>query len=99
MEDIEADSDRPWRPASSGPSFVYVLPCFGEDLAKIGMSRDPLDRFQTLHLRWFEFFDVDGKGTRGDDGRHGGRWGGPEAEGALWCVRMHGLPCARRRRR
>jgi hypothetical protein len=59
VEEIEADSDRPWRPASSGPSFVYVLPCFGEDLAKIGMSRDPLDRFQTLHPRWFEFFDVD----------------------------------------
>jgi hypothetical protein len=59
VDEIEADSDRPWRPASSGPSFVYVLPCFGEDLAKIGMSRDPLDRFQTLHPRWFEFFDLD----------------------------------------
>jgi hypothetical protein len=59
VDEIGADSDRPWRPASSGPSFVYVLPCFGEDLAKIGMSRDPLDRFQTLHPRWFEFFDLD----------------------------------------
>jgi hypothetical protein len=51
--------DRPWRPASSGPSYVYVLPCLGEDLLKLGMSRDPLDRFQTLHPRWFEFFDLD----------------------------------------
>jgi hypothetical protein len=51
--------DRPWRPAASGPSFVYVLPCFGEDLLKLGMSRDPLDRFQTLHPRWFDFFDLD----------------------------------------
>ena len=51
--------DRPWRPAASGPSFVYVLPCLGEDLLKLGMSRDPLDRLQTLHPRWFDFFDLD----------------------------------------
>jgi hypothetical protein len=62
MEDATPDSDRddrPWRPAASGPSFVYVLPCFGEDLLKLGMSRDPLDRFQSLHPRWFDFFDLD----------------------------------------
>ena len=58
METLDRD-DRPWRPASSGPSFLYVLPCFGEDLLKLGMSRDPLDRFQTLHPRWFDFFDLD----------------------------------------
>jgi hypothetical protein len=51
--------DRPWRPAASGPSFVYVLPCLGEDLLKLGMSRDPLDRLQSLHPRWFDFFDLD----------------------------------------
>jgi hypothetical protein len=51
--------DRPWRPASAGPSFLYVLPCLGEDLLKLGMSRDPLDRFQSLHPRWFDFFDLD----------------------------------------
>src|SRR6187549_206059 len=51
--------DRPWRPAASGRSFVYVLPCLGEDLLKLGMSRDPLDRFQNLHRRWFDFFDLD----------------------------------------
>jgi hypothetical protein len=51
--------DRPWRPAASGPSFVYVLPCFGEDLLKLGMSRDPLGRFQALHPRWFDQFDLD----------------------------------------
>src|SRR5688572_7318944 len=51
--------DRPWRPAASGPSFVYVIPCLGEDLLKLGMSRDPLDRFQSLHPRWFDFFDID----------------------------------------
>jgi hypothetical protein len=36
-----------------------MLPCLGEDLLKLGMSRDPLDRFQTLHPRWFDFFDLD----------------------------------------
>jgi hypothetical protein len=51
--------DRPWRPAASGPSFLYVLPCLGEDLLKLGMSRDPLDRFQSLHPRWFDQFDLD----------------------------------------
>lgn len=60
MSDAEFDrDDRPWRPASSGPSFVYVIPCLGEDLLKLGMSRDPLERFQTLHPRWFDFFDLD----------------------------------------
>ena len=38
---------------------MYVIPCLGEDLLKLGMSRDPLDRFQTLHPRWFDFFDLD----------------------------------------
>ena len=51
--------DRPWRPAASGRSFVYVIPCLGEDLLKLGMSRDPLGRFQSLHPRWFNFFDLD----------------------------------------
>jgi hypothetical protein len=51
--------DRQWRPAASGPSFVYVLPCLGEDLLKLGMSRDPLARCQSLHPRWFDFFDLD----------------------------------------
>ena len=58
MTDTDRD-DRPWRPAGAGPSFVYVLPCFGEDLLKLGMSRDPLARFQSLHPRWFDFFDID----------------------------------------
>jgi hypothetical protein len=56
--DIDRDA-RPWRPAASGASFVYVLPCLGEDLLKLGMSRDPFDRFQSLHRRWFEFFDLE----------------------------------------
>jgi len=44
----------------SGRSFVYVLPCRDADLVKIGYSRSPLQRFETLHPRWFEYFDLDG---------------------------------------
>jgi hypothetical protein len=45
--------------AHRGRTFVYVLPCRDEDILKIGFSRDPLDRFRTLHRRFFEFFDLD----------------------------------------
>lgn len=44
--------------ASRGRAYVYVLPCRDEDLLKIGFSRDPLQRFRTLHRRFFEFFDL-----------------------------------------
>ena len=40
-------------------SFVYILPCRGEDILKVGFSRDPLIRMRTLHPRFFEFFDLD----------------------------------------
>jgi hypothetical protein len=50
-------------PGNRGPSrgrcYLYVLPCAYEDILKLGFSRDPLDRMQTLHPRWFEFFDID----------------------------------------
>ena len=39
--------------ASRGRTFVYVLPCRDEDILKVGFSRDPLDRFRTLHRRFF----------------------------------------------
>jgi hypothetical protein len=39
--------------------FVYVLPCRDRDLLKIGFSREPLRRLQTLHPRYFEFFDLE----------------------------------------
>lgn len=41
---------------SRGRCFLYVAPCAYEDLTKIGFSRDPLQRLQSLHRRWFEFF-------------------------------------------
>jgi hypothetical protein len=45
--------------ASRGRAYVYVLPCRDEDLLKVGFSRDPLQRLQTLHARFFRFFDLD----------------------------------------
>jgi T5orf172 domain len=51
--------DSPTRPASAGRAFVYVLPCQHEDILKLGFSRDPLLRMQTLHQRYFDFFDIE----------------------------------------
>jgi hypothetical protein len=47
------------RTLSRNRCFLYVAPCAYEDQLKLGFSRDPLRRFQSLHRRWFEFFDVD----------------------------------------
>jgi T5orf172 domain len=55
---IEA-GDPTHRGVSQGRSFAYVIPCASEDILKIGFSRDPLTRPQTLHPRYFEFFDLD----------------------------------------
>ncbi len=55
---MEIEAPHP-RYASRGRTFVYVLPCRDEDILKVGFSRDPLDRFHTLHRRFFEFFDLD----------------------------------------
>lgn len=43
---------------SRGPAFLYVAPCAYEDLLKLGFSRDPLQRLQSMHARFFEFFDL-----------------------------------------
>lgn len=47
------------RGPSRGRCYLYVLPCAYEDILKLGFSRDPLERMQALHPRWFEFFDLD----------------------------------------
>lgn len=44
---------------SEGLCYLYVLPCAYEDLLKLGFSRSPLQRMQSLHPRFFEFFDLD----------------------------------------
>jgi plasmid stabilization system protein ParE len=48
------------RQLARGRAYVYVAPCRGDTLLKIGFSRDPLQRLRTLHRRFFEFFDLDG---------------------------------------
>jgi hypothetical protein len=47
------------RASSEGASYLYILPCAGEDLLKLGFSRHPLQRMQALQTRYFEFFDLD----------------------------------------
>jgi hypothetical protein len=38
---------------------VYVFPHRGEEFLKLGFSRDPLQRMQNLHRRYFDFFDIE----------------------------------------
>jgi hypothetical protein len=45
--------------ASRGRAFVYVAPCRDDNVFKIGFSRNPLERFRTLHARFFDFFDLE----------------------------------------
>lgn len=47
-------------PPTRAPSHLYLLPgASGEDILKLGMSRDPLSRMQAFHRRYFEEFDLD----------------------------------------
>lgn len=41
------------------PCYVYVLPCVVEDFLKLGFSRNPAARFDALHPRYFDVFDLD----------------------------------------
>lgn len=56
LRSSEPDSTRS---ASEGRCFLYVLPCRDEDLVKLGFSRNPLARMETLHPRYFDLFDID----------------------------------------
>lgn len=48
----------PSRASGAGRCYLYVFPCAYEDLLKLGISRDPLDRIQAFSRRYFEFFDL-----------------------------------------
>lgn len=57
---MEHEPPYPFASTSSvARAYVYVLPCAGEDWLKLGFSRDPLTRLQTLHRRYYEFFDTE----------------------------------------
>jgi hypothetical protein len=47
------------RTADGGRVFVYVLPSLGEDLVKVGFTRDPVQRFRSFHPRFFTLFDLE----------------------------------------
>ncbi len=46
------------RTLDQGPASVYVLPHRSEEFLKLGFARDPLARMQSLHPRYFDFFDI-----------------------------------------
>ncbi|MBE1159847.1 GIY-YIG nuclease family protein [Dyella acidiphila] len=48
-----------WRTGRRGRTFVYVLPCQGEDLTKVGFTHDPVQRLRTFYPRFFTLFDLD----------------------------------------
>lgn len=55
-------------PARGGRAFVYVLPMLGEDLTKLGLTQDPVQRFRSFHPRFFALFDL-GNGLLVETGR------------------------------
>jgi hypothetical protein len=55
----ERDPEHHVRMSGATHAYVYVLPCRHEDILKVGFSRDPLERMQSLHPRYFEFFDLE----------------------------------------
>jgi hypothetical protein len=47
-------------PAYAGRCFLYILAMAGpEDLLKVGLTGNPLQRWSAFHPRWFEVFDLD----------------------------------------
>lgn len=52
------ESNEPFHSRSVGKCYLYAFPCAYEDLLKLGISRDPLDRIQAFSRRYFEFFDL-----------------------------------------
>jgi hypothetical protein len=43
---------------ASARAYVYVLPSMGEDLVKVGLTRDPFERFRAFHPRFYAHFDL-----------------------------------------
>jgi len=55
------DQDRSGFPRqlARGRAFVYVIPRRDDTVFKIGFARDPIERWRSLHRRFFRFFDLD----------------------------------------
>src|SRR5579871_2998783 len=47
------------RGIGSGHAYVYLLPCAGEDLLKLGFTRKPMQRLRQLQPRFFNLFELD----------------------------------------
>ncbi len=47
------------RRLSKGRAFVYIVQRRDDNLFKIGFARDPIERWRSLHRRFFRFFDLD----------------------------------------
>ena len=62
MGSDEQENPEDWalpRASSRGRAFVYVLPSLGEDLTKVGLTQDPVQRFRSFHPRFFAMFDLE----------------------------------------
>jgi len=46
------------RRLSKGRAFVYVIPCRDDTRFKIGFARDPIERWRSLHARFYTYFDL-----------------------------------------
>lgn len=46
------------RRLSKGRAFVYVLPCRDDTRFKVGFARDPIERWRSLHARFYTYFDL-----------------------------------------
>lgn len=45
--------------ARGSSTYVYVLPSLGEDLVKVGLTHDPMERFRSFHPRFHVHFDLE----------------------------------------
>lgn len=46
------------RRLSKGRAFVYVIPCRDDTRFKVGFARDPIERWRSLHARFYTYFDL-----------------------------------------
>ncbi|WP_434932576.1 GIY-YIG nuclease family protein [Luteimonas sp. SDU101] len=57
----------PRRPSFMSACYLYVLPLLNEDIAKLGISVDPLSRVRAFAARYYECFDLERSSLVGFD--------------------------------